>query len=181
MRKIVITGGPYSGKTSLINTLGREGYTTVPEAAISAIHILGSIMGLEEQKKWRRMYPSAFQHLLAAKQLRDERLVTAGETDLVFFDRSVIDNLGYCRLDNAEVPEIMQGLQPDYELAVICDTLENFDQRAGTGRLSDKTRSLAIRDAIKWAYQSHDIPIMELPEMSIEDRILAVKVELGVL
>jgi len=181
MYKVVITGGPHSGKTKLVEAFGSEGYKTIPESAMGVIGVLNALIGVDEQINWRIKHPNAFQSLLAPRQLREEALVQAGEGDFVFLDRSALDNIAYSELNGAEIPGVLKNFRHDYNLAVICATLSNYDQRAGTGRTSNRARSLVIRDALRETYQRYGIPIFELPEMNIENRVVAIKKKLGIL
>ena len=45
--RVVVTGGPGSGKTTLVEALGRRGYATVPEAAIQVIEAKNAELGVE--------------------------------------------------------------------------------------------------------------------------------------
>lgn len=53
MKRVVITGEPYSGKTTLINYFSKK-YQVVPESAIIIINKLIKKLGLEKQKKMER-------------------------------------------------------------------------------------------------------------------------------
>jgi predicted ATPase len=44
---VVLTGGPHSGKTTLIEELRRRGQRVVPEAALALIEELNAAMGVE--------------------------------------------------------------------------------------------------------------------------------------
>jgi predicted ATPase len=101
MRKIPISGGPHTGKTTLFNALRAE----FPDA-----HFLsepaGIVMDREMQKEretegysgvfpWNN-YPE-FARLVINQSVELESNIPPG-TDLVFQDRSLIDNIGYGRL-----------------------------------------------------------------------------------
>jgi len=98
-RLFVITGGPGSGKSTLIDALAREGIRTMPEAGRAIIQDQVAIGG--EALPWsdRR----AFAELMLAWEMRSYR--TALELPRpVIFDRGVPDVLGYLRLSGLPVP-----------------------------------------------------------------------------
>jgi len=99
-RKLVLTGGPGVGKTSLIELLEKIGQEVVPEAA-------REIITEQEQTEdpilpWRDFV--AFQRLVTDSQKQAEDGI---QTGLAFLDRGFIDQLGYF----AE-----QGLPPSHDL-----------------------------------------------------------------
>ena len=63
--KIVITGGPYSGKTTLIEELEDRGCNVLHEAAIELIKELNDKFGVAGQKAWREKHFSEFQEMIA--------------------------------------------------------------------------------------------------------------------
>ena len=93
-RKIVITGGPCSGKTSLIRELAKLGYTVVEEAATQIIS-----EGIYHPQK----DPLAFQREVVARQFDWEKEAESKTKDLIFCDRGIYDGLAYLRFYN--VPE----------------------------------------------------------------------------
>jgi predicted ATPase len=54
MRRLVITGGPCSGKSTLIDALRRSGFKTAREAAIDVISSGVSQRGLDEFTRWQK-------------------------------------------------------------------------------------------------------------------------------
>src|SRR5690349_4935188 len=89
----VITGGPGSGKTSLIEGLARAGYAHTVEAGRAIIQDQLAIDG--RALPWRD--PSAFAELMLSWELRSYRMAEKA-TGPVFFDRGVTDLVGYLTL-----------------------------------------------------------------------------------
>jgi predicted ATPase len=98
-RLYVITGGPGSGKSTLIEALAEQGMCTMPESGRAIIQDQVAIGG--EALPWsdRR----AFAELMLASEMRLYRaaLRLSGP---VIFDRGVPDVLGYLRLGGLPVP-----------------------------------------------------------------------------
>lgn len=95
--RYVLTGAPFTGKSSVIDILKAKGYPVVPETARIVIE--------EEQVRgsnvlpWKDLY--LFQEAVVKKQLRFE-LETTGEQ--VFLDRGVIDSYAYGKIGNVSAP-----------------------------------------------------------------------------
>ena len=89
----VITGGPGSGKTTLIEALARLGYAHTVEAGRAIIQDQLAIDGPALPAR----DPFAFTELMLSWELRSYRMAetTAGP---VFFDRGVTDLVGYLTL-----------------------------------------------------------------------------------
>ena len=93
MTGVVITGGPGSGKTSLIDALAQAGYAVEPEAGRAIIR--------EEQGGDGEALPWRDRALFARKML-DHDIAAHGRSQqgarLTFHDRGVPDVLGYLAL-----------------------------------------------------------------------------------
>merc|ERR1712008_72720 len=96
MRKIVVTGGPGSGKSSIIDVLERWGCKAVHEAAIQCINELSNELGVEAQKKWRLEHKDQFQMMVTRRQKELEDAVDPN-LPMVFFDRGRLDGHGYAK------------------------------------------------------------------------------------
>jgi predicted ATPase len=97
MRRVILSGGPGAGKTSLLAELSRRGYSTVSESArelISERVVRGDPP---------RPEPTAF----ARELLRRDKLKYVSlpaECQVVFFDRSPIESLGMVQ-ETAPLPQ----------------------------------------------------------------------------
>lgn len=99
-RFVVITGGPGSGKTSLIEALQRAGYARSVEAGRAIIQNQVAIGGLA--LPWRNR--ELFAELMLSWEIRSYEIAKQ-ERGPVFFDRGVPDIMGYLRLCNLPIPE----------------------------------------------------------------------------
>lgn len=95
----IITGGPGSGKTAIIEALQDRGFLTVNEAARQIIqeqvNIGGDALHWQDQAKFRDLMLSrsiyTFEQCLEKEQP-------------VFFDRGIPELVGYCQVIKTEVP-----------------------------------------------------------------------------
>ena len=99
-RFYVITGGPGSGKTALIEALRSLGYPSSVEAGRGIILDHMAIDG--PALPWRD--PMLFSELMLSWEIRSYHDAEQS-TGPVFFDRGVPDVLGYLHLMNIPAPE----------------------------------------------------------------------------
>lgn len=171
--RVVVTGGPGSGKSTLVAALGRRGFATVEEAAIQVIAELNAERGVEGQKAWRRAHKSEFQELVARRQAALEEAVPE-DTAVLFLDRGRLDGLAYCRHFGADVPLVVAEVADAarYDRVLMLDTLpdEVFADRGASGRTSGRAASLAIGAAIEAVYRERGYEPVRLPVAQIEER-----------
>ncbi|WP_119458399.1 AAA family ATPase [Rhodospirillaceae bacterium SYSU D60014] len=101
-RFVVITGGPGSGKSSLIDALEREGFARSVEAGRAIIQDQLAIGG--NALPWSD--PQAFAELMLCWDLRSYHIACERHGP-VFFDRGIPDIVGYLRLMQLPVPAYM--------------------------------------------------------------------------
>src|SRR5215469_2969632 len=99
-RFYIVTGGPGSGKTSLLKALRSRGYACSVEAGRGIIQDQVSIGG--QALPWADR--ALFAELMLSWEMRNYRIApeTAGP---IFFDRGVPDVLGYLRLIGVPIPD----------------------------------------------------------------------------
>ncbi|WP_249680999.1 AAA family ATPase [Roseococcus pinisoli] len=98
-RLIVVTGGPGSGKTTLIEALAASGLRTMPEAGRAIIRDQLAIGG--NALPWADR--AAFAELMLGWEMRSHYEALAGP-GTVILDRGVPDVAGYLTLCGLEVP-----------------------------------------------------------------------------
>ncbi|MFI1753514.1 AAA family ATPase [Streptomyces sp. NPDC020571] len=103
-RFIVLTGGPGSGKSTLIDHLEGMGYARSPEAGRGIIQDQVAIAG--RALPWTD--PALFAELMLCWEVRSYR-IAAAQTAPVFFDRGVPDIVGYLKLEGLPVPEYVRA------------------------------------------------------------------------
>jgi len=85
--RVLLSGGPGAGKTTVLERLGQRGFSIVPEVA----------RGIIAERKARglspRPPPEAFAREIVDKDI--ERYESSGsDADVLFFDRGLLDSLG---------------------------------------------------------------------------------------
>ncbi|TPM38665.1 AAA family ATPase [Mesorhizobium sp. B2-3-4] len=99
-RFFVLTGGPGSGKTTVIEALEQAGLRTAPEAGRNIIRDQVATGG--PALPWQDR--ALFAELMLSWELRSWHAARA-EPGPVFFDRGIPDTIGYLRLCGLPVPD----------------------------------------------------------------------------
>lgn len=177
MKKVVLTGGAGSGKTTTINRFQQLGYLTVPETAIDVMDATPTLRSVDQ---------FAFQQKVVDLQIEREAAIPADESQdidsqYVFLDRSVIDSMAYCLLrDTPQPPGLDAACQAtDYHAVFALETLNNFPDRPETGRTSTQAMSRQTYDLLFEAYSRYEYTVISIPDQPVEERIQLVLSHLG--
>jgi predicted ATPase len=98
-RFFVVTGGPGSGKSTLVEALAARGLAAMPEAGRAVIRDQTAIGG----SALPGTDPAAFAEQMLGFEMRSHR-EAGGSAGPVLFDRGVPDTIGYLRLCRLPVP-----------------------------------------------------------------------------
>ena len=168
---IVISGGPCSGKTTLIKQLAAEGFSTLSESALDLMEEHIKCIGLDSFIDWKSNNLLDFQ--LKIFQLQIERELTLDKHTINILDRGCIDAIAYLHHYNIPIPKHMQrqAQAADYSLIINCTTLSNFNRRVQSGRSENYTNSVEIGVIIASSYQQHGFNLVTLQEASLQSRL----------
>lgn len=162
----VLTGGPSTGKTSLIEELSKIGHKTVPEAAREHIDVSykNGIL-VEELRKDERK----FQEDVALIKERYESELDASEN--VFFDRGMHDTIAYMAYYGYPVEEWLQKIidGSSYKKVFLLEPLEVY--KKDYARTEDKRFMYEINDLLFEAYDKAGMKPVYVPVGTLEDRL----------
>lgn len=167
-RFFVLTGGPGSGKTSLIEALAAQGHVTAPEAGRAIIRDQMAIGGPALPWADRQL----FAELMLAWECRSHHWAQS-QQGLVFFDRGVPDVLGYLALCDLPAPPhaVEAAAKFRYNAKVFAlppwpDIFANDSERR-----QDLDEAARTYDAVTAAYRRHGYAIVDVPRVSIAQRL----------
>jgi predicted ATPase len=171
-RLVVITGGPCSGKTTLIKYFAQQGCLTIAEAALSVIEQLNVQMGVARQQAWRNSHPMEFQNRVLELQIQREEAAENGPAGAVFVDRGRLDGIAYLRLAGEDPPPEFLAMcrQTRYSAVFLLSTLARFEARWDTGRTESAEGSRAIAAQIRRVYEENGYSVIGIPELPVERR-----------
>lgn len=164
----VLTGGPGSGKSTLIGALSRAGYATFPEAGRAIIQKQVAIGG--QALPW--IDPRLFAETMLSWDMKSYYLAEQFNGP-VFFDRGVVDVIGYLHLMDIPVPEPIQEAAENFRynrsVFVAPPWEEIFKQ--DTERKQDFTEAKRTYEATTAAYSENGYELIEIPRTSLEERM----------
>ena len=158
--KIVISGGPSTGKTSVIEELKKE-FKIFEEIARNVLS--------------KKEFSEEVQKEIFEKQLKQ-----CNESDrfeeIMFFDRGLGDSLGYMKLNGFEIPEnFLELSKPEntgYDLIFLLDFVSYKNDEI---RLEGEEKAKEIHKMIYNVYEDLGYKIIQVPLMSIEERVRFIK------
>jgi predicted ATPase len=161
----VITGGPSSGKTTLLAELAKLGYPAVPEMARLVIDD-GFAAGLSLEQI--RADEKGFQETVFASKLALE--AAFDPTQEAFFDRGMQDSLAYYSSYGWQPDKTMQAgmSKARYKTVFLLEPLDFFHNDGA--RTEDHDFTLRLTTLLEDAYYQYDMPPVRVPVLSPAER-----------
>ena len=167
-RFFVLTGGPGSGKSTLVAALEAEGFPCSAEAGRAIIRQQAAISGCA--LPWAE--PALFAELMLSWEMRAHRAMAA-RPGTAFFDRGVPDVLGYLRLLGLPVPGHMARaaeLHRYNRRACVCPPWPEIFAPDEERRQSPEEAERTYRAMLE-AYADCGYELIEIPRASVADRL----------
>jgi predicted ATPase len=167
-RFFVVTGGPGSGKSSLLDALEQAGFGRSVEAGRAIIQDQMAIGG--SALPWADR--ACFAELMLSWEIRSYRLAerSAGP---VFFDRSVVDVIGYLKLHGLAVPEHMRKAAEVFRYhrrVFIAPAWKEIYTRDAERKQSFE-EAVRTEAAMRAVYPSYGYELVELPRLPVKERV----------
>lgn len=168
MNKVVLTGGPCSGKSEMAEVLKSRGYCIVPETALEIIY--------DEVKKEKPILPwtdmPLFMNKVIPRQIEKENELDGNQVFLL--DRSLWDSKAYCSFYGIESPELDRALiSSHYDLVLFLEMLpREFWNKTPSGKPRGQTyeNGQKVHQKIYEIYQGTGIPLIKIPFLPIKER-----------
>ncbi len=174
-KKIVITGGPSTGKTSVIEQLENDGFHCLHEVIrdmTSEEKALGDEIGMASNPIVSVPDPKSFNLNILNARINQYRSAQESTRDIVFFDRGIPDVLAYMdcfqQTYGPEFSEPCQTLRYDHifimppwkEIHVMdSERFESFEE------------SIKIHDCLTRSYANFSYDITLVPKGSVKERV----------
>jgi predicted ATPase len=173
----VITGGPGVGKTTLLHELSICGFSTIPEDARRIIKEQINQNGEGLPWKNKKLYA---QLMLDASVKTYEKVCNENSSDIIFFDRGIIDTLCYMNMENIPISEELDKIITEYPYAEKVFILPPWEEIYKTDTERKQTWSEAVYtfDKMKETYLKYGYEIIELPRDTIENRRKSIEVSI---
>jgi len=164
----VITGGPGSGKTTMINALEQAGFARTVEVGRGVIQDQMAIGG--PALPWRD--PAAFSELMLGWEMRSYRMAEQ-QTGPVFFDCGVPDVIAYLRLVRLPVPAHVENAAEVFRyrrrVFVASPWREIFTQ--GAERRQQFAEAERTCEALTETYEKLGYELVTIPRAPVVERV----------
>ncbi|HAD97924.1 MAG TPA: hypothetical protein DCG19_11000 [Cryomorphaceae bacterium] len=165
-KRVIITGGPGTGKSTLLNLLEKRGYHCHQEISRAVIR--------QQLDLGTKLLPwddlPGFSHLVFAGQKQQYEAVVPGKWN--FYDRGMPDVLAYLRNESIheEILEDMARQYPYYPTVFLTPPwpeIYSVDEE----RREDLDAMHTIHDELQGVYEDLGYEVMELPRIPAEERL----------
>lgn len=172
----VITGGPGSGKSSLIDCLDKRGVASMPEAGRAVIRDQQAIDG--PALPWKS--PLAFAEMMLGHDLRSYR-EGRGRAGPVIFDRGIPDIIGFLLLCGLPVPDHFYRAAElcRYNCRVFFAPRWPDIYRQDAERHQSPEEACATSDIMRDVYAALGYEMLSLPRASVEERAAFVEARIA--
>lgn len=174
-KKIVITGGPSTGKTAVIDALERKGYRCQEEvirAMTLAKKEANSDLIFESNPIVSVDDPAAFNEMILNARIAQYESSLELLDELIFFDRGIPDVLAYMDCFNQEYGESYKEacIKNTYDCIFLMPPWKEIHVN-DSGRFESFDESLKVNDCLKNSYTSFGYDVQIVPKDTIAKRI----------
>jgi predicted ATPase len=165
-RRIVLTGAPSTGKTSVVARLHELGHPVLHEISRDIITQEGTKLGGEDP--WRNLL--AFSEVIWKLRSRQHHDAESFDGD-VFFDRSLLDTLSYLQAGDKPIPEWMDAAPFPYHYKVFIFPPWEAIYRTDGERWEPFETAVRVHEALVSTYTSAGYELVEVPRKSVDERV----------
>ena len=165
---IVITGGPGTGKTTIIDAFIEQGYACFPEIS-RQITLEAKKQGIEQLFLER---PLLFSELLLEGRKKQYLQATQDQAEIVFLDRGIPDILAYMHYIGDSYPAFFDQASREhaYSKVFVLPPWEEIYE-SDEARYENFEQAKLIFDHLIETYQKYGYNLIEVPRGSVEERM----------
>ena len=164
--RVIFTGGPGSGKTSVIELLCQMGYQSAPEVGRKVIQA--------QEKSQGRALPwldkAAFRDEMVLEEINNYE--NFADTEITFYDRSIIDSYGYSKLEQIPISDLLLekcGELTYWRKVFIFPPWEEIYEN-DVERKQDFAEAIVTYHEMVSAYIKFGYDLIEVPKISVKER-----------
>ena len=165
-RRIVLTGAPSTGKTSVVARLQALDYPVMHEISRDIITQEGTKLGGDDP--WRNLL--AFSEVIWKLRAEQHQAATEVAGD-VFYDRSLLDTLSYLQAGDKAIPTWMDPSPYPYHYKVFIFPPWEAIYRTDGERWEPFETAVQVHESLVSTYSALGYELVEVPRKSVEERV----------
>ncbi|MHC8949428.1 AAA family ATPase [Sphingobacterium hungaricum] len=166
----LLTGGPGSGKTSLLKELQQRGFETVPEIARQLIQEQQELGGDALPWKNKELYKDLlFDRSVESFEQMDSQ---ADNHKLLFFDRGFIDAICYAEIIQSDISERMIAYADNYRYTDRVFILPPWREiyETDSQRKQDWNEAILTFEKMRQTYERFGYELVDVPKLAVSER-----------
>ena len=164
--RVTFTGGPGSGKTSVIELLCQMGYPSAPEVGRKVIQAQVESQGTA--LPW--LDKSAFRDEMVLEEINNYE--NLGDSEITFYDRCIIDCYGYSKLECITISDLLLAKCCELEYCRKVFIFPPWEEiyKNDAERKQDFNEAVATYNEMVSAYKKFGYELIEVPKVSVKER-----------
>jgi len=172
-RWYVITGGPCSGKTTVLSHFEKMGYRVIPEAARI---LIDEEISKGKSIKEIRGDEAAFQKKVLEIKIKIEKNLPRDR--VILFDRAIPDSVAYYILYGLDPKEVIDVCENEWYRKVFF--MEQLPFIRDYARIEEVHTVERLNQLLRESYQKLGYEVISVPVMSVEERVRFIEGHLNV-
>ena len=170
VNRVIITGGPGTGKTSLIKQLENNGHSCIHETSREIIK--DSLSNNSNILPWEDLHEFS-EKVIKQREKHYHSVKSKNSTEYTFFDRGIPDTFAYMEYDNLEVPKhfLQLGNSLRYYPKVFLIPAWKAIFENDNERVEDFSKAELLQQFLHNTYKSLGYNVILVPKGTIENRI----------